>query len=925
MIYDYYKEIRKKKHKGAIIAVIIAFLIAALVAALSGIYMKIIQLDEMGGFSKIYLKDLTYKCIFFGISFVVIFCAIAITTIFIKKNVNKYLSTKGYEPKKLPIFSIAAVIALFGAMVSNNVFYSKALSFFNHQLFGKTDPIFGKDIGYYVFQRPFLISIYEFILAVAFLIIIYTAIYYFITLLSSHALLNEDDEISKAFSLKDLRVKIMIRHNLINIAIFILIKALSYKFQMEGLLYSNFVGVTGAGFIDANIWMNYFKVIPFVIVAIAVVSFIFIVMGYLKKAAFVIAAFPVIWIAVSIVAAFVQYFYVNPYEFNREEKYLKYNMEKTREAYKIDTIQTHEFPAMQDLTKQIIDRNANTKDNIRIIDYTSTLKSNIQLQSNTNFYTFTNGDIINYTINNKEMPVFITARELDTNRLPDKTYLNKTFKYTHGYGIVMNPINKVTSGGQVDFILSGLRLNSIDKNLKLTEPRIYYGEMTNNYCIVNASGINEIDYDGNTDTRYQGKGGIKLNLINKLLFALKYKDLNMLISGYVNSDSKILLNREIVPRVQMALPFLKIDNDPCIVLTSEGRLKWVVDAYTTNGYYPYAQYYGDINYIRNSVKVVVDSYDGKLDCYIMDKNDPIINAYNKMYPGIFLDQPLPDDIKAHMRYPEELFKIQTDILRRYHLNPKNVSEFYTKQDLWNIAKYHADRVTNISDQTSKYDISDTTSNQLTDIQPYYSMIKLPGNIGEKEELILLRPFTPSGVSKNNMVSWLSVRNSAENYGEMVLFTFPKNTNIFGPNQVDIKINQIDQISKDISLWNQGGSNAYKGNLLVIPIENSVLYVQPVYIRAQGESSIPEVREIVVGYQKGDEFKYGIGISLDAALNDLFKDEITTPIKPTTTEATPQVAQTVNEQDKQIINEIMKKYDDLKKQIDEMGDLIERLK
>lgn len=893
MIYDYFKEQKKRGTKGIFLIGIITFIILITAIAACSIYLEIIQLDEIGSLSTIYLKNLMYKIIFSAACFVVIFFVVTLTNIVIKRNVKNYLEENNHPGKKLPNLLISTLIALVGAFLCKDFFYQKLLNFINTTDFGKTDPIFSKDIGYYVFQRPFLMSIYDFFSSLWVIVIIYTIIYYIAVFFS----------IFNNLTVQDLKVKSIIRHNLVNVAIFFVIKAFSYKFLKEGILYSSTVGVNGAGYVDVNVWLKYFTIAPFLLILIVVTSFIFISIGKLKNAAVTIALFPAIWLVVTITSGIMQSFIVSPNEYNMQSTYLKYNMEKTREAYNIDKIKNYEFPNMQKLTPEIINRNIETKNNIRVVDYRSTLVSDVQLQSNTNFYTFNDGDIINYNINNKEIPVFITAREIDKNKLPDKTYVNTMYKYTHGYGVVINPINTLTSEGQVDFILSGLVLKSIDKNLKVSEPRIYYGELTKDHVVVNAANnLNEIDYDGNLETRYSGKGGIKLGLLNRLLFMLKYGDFNMLISGYA-SDATLLLNRDIINRAQKAVPFLMVDNDPYIILTEEGRLKWVLDAYTTSNYYPYSQNYGNINYIRNSVKIIIDAYDGTVKYYIIDKNDPLMKTYNKTYPGIFSEEPIPADVAQHMRYPETLFKIQTDMLKRYHLEPKDVSVFYTKQDLWDIAKYPADK----------------NSNDVMDIDPYYNMVKLPGGIGEKEELILMRPFTPSGELKHNMVSWLAVRNSYDNYGEMILFNFPKNTNIFGPYQVEVKINQIDMVSKDMTLWGQSGSNVYKGSLLVIPIEDSVLYVEPIYIRAAGSSSIPEVREIVVGYQNGDEFKCGIGTNLDEALNDLFKGIKQTPVE-TVTPSQP----TEKTDDDKLISDILSKYDALKKQIDELGSLINEL-
>lgn len=892
MIYDYKKEQIKRGFKRKFFVIGSILFLIAILFVITNIYMEIIQLDEIGNLSSIFYKNLIYKVIFSVIGFIVIFMAVAITNIFVKRNIAQYLKENNLDSRKLPNISIAAVIALIGAFVTRNFLYQKALNFLNATTFGKQETIFGKDIGYYIFERPFLLSVYDFISALWLFIIVYAAAYYVLVFLS---MFNN-------ITLQDLKVKSIIRHNLINIAVFFIIKATSYKFIKEGILYKSVVNVEGASYVDVNVWLKYFSIAPFLIIAIVAVSLIFIWKGRLKTASYTIGIFPAVWIIVAVTASIVQSFVVKPNEFNYESQYLKHNIQKTREAYDLEKIKNYQFPNMEELTPEIINRNIETKNNIRIVDYESTLVSDIQLQSNTNFYTFYNGDIINYAINEKQIPVFITAREIDKNALPDKTYLNKTYRYTHGYGVVINPINKLTSAGQVDFILSGLRLKSVDPDLKITQPEIYYGELTKDYVIVNARGIKEIDYDGKNETTYNGKGGIELNLLNRLMFSLKYSDFNMLISGYA-ADSTLLLNREIVRRAQMAVPFLTVDNDPYIVLTDDGKLKWVLDAYTTSSDYPYSQNYGNINYIRNSVKIIIDAYDGKVEYYIIDKNDPVIQTYNRIYPGIFKDEPLPEAIAKHMKYPELLFKIQTEMLKKYHISPEDVSTFYGKQDLWDIAKYPADK----------------NSTSLSDIEPYYNMIKLPGGVGDENELVLMRPFTPSGELKHNMVSWLAVRNSYDNYGEMILFNFPKNTNIFGPNQVEVKINQIDKVSKDMTLWGQSGSDVYKGNLLVIPIENSVLYVEPIYIRAAGTSSIPEVREIVVGYQKGDEFIYGIGNNLDDALNNLFAGIGKAPVTPSKPD------DTAEEKDNQkIINDILTKYDELKKQLDELGNLINEL-
>ncbi len=920
MIYDYYKEISKKSFKGQffklkyLIALVVFVMIVGAIIA-SNIYLKVIQLDEIGNLSSIYTKNLIYQILFSLGAFVLIFIAISASNIFIIKNMKAYFKENELEQRKMPNIPIALIIATIGAFACKNLFYQSALTYFNSTSFGVNAPIFNIDIGYFLFQRPFLMSIYEFISTLWMAMIVYTALYYVLMFTVAF---------SGNLSLEDFKVRSIMRHNLINIAIYFIIKAISYRFQKEGLVYSNFFDLKGAGFTDINVWMSYFTYIPFVLILIVLAAFIFIWKGNLKNAAITIVIYPSIWVLVVITSMIVQNFIVTPNEQNYEKEYVQNNMEMTREAYGINKVKSIPFE-IGELTPEILNRNQDTKDNIRLVDYQSTLDSDIQLQSNTNFYTFNNGDIVNYSIKGKAIPVFITAREIDKSKIPEKSYINTTFRYTHGYGVVINPINQLSSQGQVDFYLSGLKMdNSVDPiSLNVTEPRIYYGELTNDDAIVNPkdyTNLKEIDYDGSPDTdkNYDGSGGIKLTPLNRLLFAIKKSDLNMLISSNVSSDSRLLLNRQVVDRAQMAVPFLTIDKDPYILIDSKGKLKWVLDAYTTTNNFPYAQEYDGYNYIRNSVKIVIDAYSGKVKYYIIDKEDPIIQTYAKVYPKIFSNDTFPTDLASHMRYPEELFKVKTEILKRYHLDPKTqVGLFFSNQDMWNIAKYP----------------DNSSSGGVRDIDPYYNMIKLSGEGENKEELILMRPFTPSG-EKHNMVSWVAVRNNFENngvdYGKMILYTFPKNTNILGPDQVEVNINQIGEISELMTLWNQSGSSVFKGSLLVIPIEGSVLYVEPIYIKSQSTSSIPQVRKIVVGYQKGSDFKHGIGDTLDDALKDLFAGISQTPVTtdtsnqpPANTGASENTTGNAAENER-IIKDIQSKYDQMKKQLDELGSLLDKL-
>lgn len=934
MVYDYYKEMGTKKKKGRIhyfIALLLLFLGAS---TITGIYLEYLQFAEIGNFTSVFLTNLKYKVFFSAIILVVIFTCIYFTNLVIKKNYHSYSDNDEDQPvKKFINMPLALLIGLIGSLLTKDFFYDKALMFLNNVNFNKKVPLFGYDIGYFMFTRPFLISIYDFVSSLWFFVIIYTAAYYFVLMAAQFERITIG-----GFKFDNFKFKSLLTHNIINVAIFFFIKAFSFKFNKEGILYSTFVNVRGAGYVDVNIWLRFFKIAPIVLILIVISSIFFLSKGKIKNALLTIAVYPAMWFLVSVIATIIQTFIVQPSATAYESEYLKHNISMTKDAYNITDIKPVDFGDVKELTPQLLERNVNTKNNIRILDYQSTLENDRQLQGITNFYTFNDGDFVNYNENGKNSAVFMTAREIDQKRLPDNQYISRKFRYTHGYGVVINPINKITAQGQVEFIMGDL--NSTKSKIK--EPSIYYGELTSDYVLTNAAkDVNEFHYNGDTETRYKGNGGIKLTLLNRFLFAFKYADLNMLISSFVDNNTKILINRQILDRAQKVLPFLNIDTDPYIMIGDDGKLKWIIDAYTTSNDYPYAQNttisgIGTVNYIRNSIKVIIDAYDGSMKVYIIDKNDPIAAVYKKIYPEIFSDEAIPEDAKKYMKYPEMLFKVQTNMLKKYHLSPDDVNTFYSNLDLWDISKH--------------YEGAEGTSQAQTksaDIDPFYNMIKLPAGVGDKEEFVLMRPFSPS--NKNNMSSWLAVRNSYENYGRLVLYRFSKNTNILGPYQVAVKISQNMEISSIMTLLGQKGSTAYKGNLMVVPIEDSILYVEPIYVKASVASATPEIRKIVVGYQKGDELHYGIGDNLDKALSDLF---IRSGISPTiagkseetknpnttnntqSTATTPQPTVAPNSQNNgtesknardALLKDLSGRYDSVKKQVDDMGNLLEQLK
>jgi len=882
------------KKKRLMWIIIIAALVFVIITA-GRIYLRVLELEEIGGLSSIYLKNMLWK-IGIGIAAGIIAAgAVLIQNIFIKGTLKKYYLRYDQVPGKffnwLP--ALAAGI-IFGA-TANSSMYLNALKFFNADSFGMADPLFSNDVGYYVFSRPFLMNLVNYFQGLLIFLLIYTVVYYIIGIVRT----------TGSVEVRSFRYPPMLVHIMSTAALFLAVRFPIYKFKAESILFGNVVDSTGAGFVDVNVWLKYYRIIPYVLVVIVIAAVFFLFRKKYKLAGISIAVFPALFLITAVIALAVQGLVVSPNEKDKESQYLEYNIEMTREAYDLEDINEMEIAQTEVLTPQMLTDNVDTIENIRVLDYQSAIRTNTQIQSNTLFYTFIDGDIVNYELDGIERPVFISARELAPNQLPDNSYINRTYRYTHGYGIVMNPMNETNSQGQIEFILSGLDHESEYENLKVTRPELYYSELNEGYVVVDANSDSdiEINYDGKQETRYEGEGGIKLNILNRILYAAKFGDINLITSSYAK-DATLLPNRQVVERAQMGVPFLTIDSDPYILLTEEGKLAWVLDAYTTTDEYPYSQRNGDINYIRNSVKIVIDAYDGKATYYIIDEEDPLINVYDSIYPGIFTREELPDFVKAHMKYPENLFELQTEMLRKYHLTPEEVDTFYSQQDLWAIAKYPADR----------------NAGSTIDIDSYYVTIKLPG-VAEETELVLIRPFTPDSSDRHNMVAWLNVRNSFENYGELILYTYPKSTNLLGPNQIEVKINQIDSVSKNMTLWGQSGSDVYKGSLLVIPIENSVLYIEPIYIEAAGSASIPEVRQIITGYQVGDQFIYGIGSNVSEALINMFDSTDYVPpgqdVEPDEPGDTPVL-------DQEQIDELNEKVDELRDNLEELEELINSL-
>ncbi len=800
---------------GTILAVFVFICIAVL---LSGIYVEYMEYLEIGQqYTTVFWTDFFVNSLTFIVLFLIFFVLIYANFYIIKKNlfsIDFYFSNLNFLNKKIFSILIGVVIALIFSVVSGNAVSETVMPFLNSVSFGTTDPVFHNDMGYYVFQRPFYISVtntFSYFSGIVFFITAFLYVFFY----------GKFDFYNMKKLMKE---KGVITHGICLIMIYFIIKAVAYKFIREDILFDSANGFVGADYTSLKVWLPFYNVIPFVLIAVVIVTTFFVLKKKFKQAIVSVLIYPVLFVVISLIANIVNITVVKPNEMAVQKNYIQYNIDATKEAYNLDAVLEYDYEIKHDLDEEKISNNLGTIDNIRINDFDQTVNILNQLQSLKTYYSFTDTDVVTYTLNGQSTAVSIAAREINTEKLDEsaKTYINTKMRYTHGMGVVINKMNTINELGQPEFIVKDIPVVSQYEELDIKEPRIYYGETKNDYVIVGTK-------DGESDDlhtegyRYKGISGVELNLFNRLVFSVAKADFNLLISDQITNESKILLNTNIIERVKKIAPFLTFDNDPTIVIDDDGSLKWIIDAYTTSEYYPYSQYTDGYNYIRNSVKVVIDAYQGTVRFYIIDKTDPIIMSYAKIYPDLFEKSDFPESLKEHIRYPVDIFNVQATIMQKYHID--NALDFYQKKGVWAFAN------------------EKTAENVTQSVKPYYNYMSVEKGT---TELVLMIPYTLS--NKDNMISWVAVRCTGENYGQMIVYNFSQSENISGPYQVENRIDSDANISKDISLWESSGSSVIRGNLLVVPVENNLLYVEPIYITSGVDgSSLPQVARIVMTY------------------------------------------------------------------------------
>ena len=727
-------------------------------------------------------------------------------------------------PRRALFILLAAGVLFIGFIMGGaaSSYWKEILLYLNAVPFDgfPSDPLFGLNIGFYVFSLPIYNFLYGWFFSAFLILLIFSIIFH---------VLNRGIFVMEG----KLEFSLFARGHLSTLlAAITVLYGLSYRLSAYELLYSQLGKFYGAGYtaVHANL-MSY--TVAMIISFIAALLFLFNIFKRSFRLPIIVlsALIPSYFVLGIIFPALLQKLVVEPNELDKERPYIQHNIAFTRIAYKIDKIKEIDFANKSTLTYADILKNRLVIENVRLWDWRPLKQTYKQLQEQKPYYYFNDVDVDRYVLEGKKFAVNLSARELSINELPknSQSWQNRHLIFTHGHGLVMSRVDRITPEGQPELLIKDIPAKVLI-DLPLKQPAIYYGEHRNDFVITGTTiSPGEFDYpfgDDNKYTTYKGTGGIPMDTLwKRLLFAFYFKDKNFILSGNITSGSRVLFRRNIVDMIGTFAPFLDFDDDPYLVL-SDGRLYWIIDAYTTADGFPYSTPIDiggrRINYIRNSVKIIIDAYDGSMTLYITDATDPIIRTYARIFPGVFHDlAEMPADLLAHIRYPETIFNIQSRVLLRYHMTDPNI--FYNNEDAWETPK-------------QVYEQSEV------DVHSYYLVTKLPGE--DREEFILILPFTP--LRRNNMVSFLTAKCDPPHYGELSLYRLPKDKLSYGPMQIEARIDQDPDISSQLTLWNQKGSGVIRGNMLAIPVEESILYIEPLYLKAES-SEMPELRRVIVAF------------------------------------------------------------------------------
>ncbi len=916
----------------------------------------------------LWFENLTYESRYWTVitAKILLFCSGMLVS-FVFLYINMRIALKKYE-KYLGGFigiSISFILAIiFGSAITG--LWEETLIFFNQASSDVKDPIFNQSVGFYMFSLPFLRGSMEWLLSLIALNLILIGIgaLFPYKLFFGNEDENDNNELNDEPEHSQINRKEIffqgIKNSLTQIffllgIIFILL-AISTFFGMFNLMYSTDGAVIGVGYLEKN-----FKTLGYIVSIIVYAALgILLILGmfvdkiksklsgisydrdynkiYIGKTPLIIAVSAVVLIFVfnAIVPGIAKELVLKPNEISLEKKYIPYNIEFTQKAYGIseETIQMRDFEIGGKITQEVIQKNRETLDNVRLWDWRALIDNLKQQQEIRLYYEFNDVDIDRYNLKNRYRQVMLAVRELEKGKLAEKskTWVSSRFKYTHGYGLVLTPVHEFLSQGKPNLLIKNIPPEEEIKELDINRPEIYYGERTKDHVYVNTK-EKEFDYpmgEQNVYTFYEGKGGVRIDdIFKRFAYAWKFDGYKLIFSSYFTNESRVMFDRHIIKRARKLAPFLTYDADPYAIITDDGRIKYIIDAYTISNRYPYSQIYTGniqewkgINYIRNSVKVVVDAYDGTVEFYIADKDDIIIQTYDKIFPDMFQKfEEMPDYLKKHIRYPTPYLTVQAEMYSTYHM--EDVEVFYQREDVWQFA-------------TERY------RENFQNVMPYYVMIRFPGN--KEVEFVNMLPFTPK--NKNVINAWMAGRCDFPNYGKLAVFKFPKGVEMLGPRQIEARIDQDAEMSKSMTLWGQKGSAVIRGNLLAIPLfsENkfNLLYVEPVFLQAE-DAQLPEIKKIVIADQDTIVWDDDFEMALSKIIGEKVKEYETETEKETRTEAEPErepdrsetlpeIDETVKELVNRLTNKLaeyenqrekeQEKYDELKSEVERLKQMLE---
>ena len=834
---------KKSKSKIRVIVVLIFLLVFALVSyiRLRGSYLEYLELGEK--YISVFYTNMFYQYVSMAINFIVLYFIIYFTNRGIKKGLKPFFEKENKQMPKLLNKSIALVISAIVSIVVSIVFMQKIMLVVNTTYFGISDPIFNLDISYYIFQKPVieLILFYFIILFIG--LSLYTALYYVIVFNRYF------DGIDGKMLKQSQFMKKLLRNVMLVVVGIALITILNTQNSMYGKLLTidQNVDIIGAGITETTV-----KLWGYVIFAFIIIIFSYRALKYFKKGKTEgvlknLAAIPAYLVILFVIMIVFDLIFVNSNELDKEKSYIAENINNTKNAYNIN-IEEENIEDSGTITTEEVNKNQNIINNIPIVSNDAVLKTLENNQTGRGYYLYRNAKLAKYKINKTEKVVYMAPREITNS---GRTYNNKTYEYTHGNGEIIVSATQTSENGNIQYIQKDI--TGKDEQINIEEPHIYFGLETEVTVATNAKNTQEYDYTDESGidhtSTYTGKAGLQLGFLDKLILGINKGNIGLAFSSEITNDSKILINRNIISRAKKVLPYIIYDENPYTVITNEGKIVWVVDGYTVSSQYPYSQYTSiahdnireNINYIRNSVKVLIDAYDGTISYYITDRTDPIIMAYRNIYPEIFmdLDEKIPEDISEHLVYPEFLYNVQSEILKIYHNVKPDV--LYRADDLWDIAKYNTVRTSN---STGTY------------MKPYYTMLKT----SEGEQFGLVQIYTPD--ERQNIISYL-VGTVSQDGNKLKLYKFPTDSSIVGPMQLDKQLEEDELISSELEQINTTGTKLTK-QMIVVPINNTILYVEPIYQTLLNESEIPILKKVIVS--SGN--KVAIGDTLSKALENL---------------------------------------------------------